>query len=386
MIIFRNQGEMDMRAVTTFGLSAKSGSNPIGRFGTGLKYAIAVVLRNGGSIKVMSGADEYGFETRAETFRDAEKQFVYMSRNGEAAAPLGFTTELGRDWLDWQAFREFYSNCKDEAGELTHRESGTVEASEGVTLIAVEHRPFEAIFYSLEQYFIGDGEEPLWENDELAVYPGRSKHVFYQGICVHELKEPAAFRYNIKRYLDLTEDRTAKYSWQVVSRIVGNLPLCNSEAVCKEVLAPSSKVEREFDYTDDFHGTPSEAFAGAVVASRGDCPVSAVQLVRMTLPEGADEMNVAGPATKGNKELSNAVSLAVNAGLDKSGITFVLGIGLPVIGDYTVREKNLILAEGILEDQDKMNMAVVQGIAEIQSKHPRHYLAQLLIDATKAAA
>jgi hypothetical protein len=76
----------------------------------------------------------------------------------------------------------------------------------------------------------------------------------------------------------------------------------------------------------------------------------------------------------------------VNAGLDKSGITFVLGIGLPVIGDYTVREKNLILAEGILEDQDKMNMAVVQGIAEIRSKHPRHYLAQLLIDATRAAA
>jgi len=45
-IIFHNQGELDIRAVTTFGLSVKKNDNPIGYFGTGLKYAIAALPKS----------------------------------------------------------------------------------------------------------------------------------------------------------------------------------------------------------------------------------------------------------------------------------------------------------------------------------------------------
>lgn len=385
MIVFRNRGVLDVRALTTFGLSVK-GPNSIGRFGTGLKYAVAVILRNGGSLTITAGVDRFTFETRTEKFRDVDKAFIYMLRNGEEPRPLGFTTDLGRDWQEWQAFREFYSNCKDENGELAHRADEDLEAVDGETIIAVCHRPFDAIFFALEQYFIGAGEVPLWENDDLAIYPGRSKYIFYQGICVYELKEPAAFRYDVKRYIDLTEDRTAKYSWQIISRIVENIPHCDNAKVCGEVLAPGAAFEREFDYTKDFSGIPSPAFSGAVVSSKGDCPLSAAQLVRMTLPDSASEVNIAAPGTKGASQLSNAVVLAMRAGLDKSGITFVLGIGLPVVGDFTVRDKNLILSEAILEDQEKMNIAVIQGIAEICSRSPRSFMAQTIIRLVQCAA
>lgn len=384
MIIFSNSGEIDMRAVTTFGLSVKESDSAIGRFGTGLKYAIAVVLRNGGAIHVSSGSDRYSFELREDEFRGERRQFVFMCRNGAEAAPLGFTTDLGRDWEDWQAFREFYANNIDEDGQMAHRDSGRPTPENGQTIIAIEHRPFDAIFYALEEHFIGSGEESLWHNEEIEVYEGRSKYVFYQGIRVHELKKPAAYRYNIKRYLELTEDRTAKYGWQVLMRITQNLPKCTSTDICESVIAPTSEFERDLDYTEDFSGTPSAEFAGAVVASKGDCPLSAAQIVRMTLPEGTDELSVASPEQKGSKQLNIAVKTAVNAGLDKSGVTFVLGIGLPVVGDYAIREKNVILSESILEDQDAMNEAVVVALAELTSRSPLSYLARLLIEKTSA--
>src|ERR1700733_12022356 len=47
MIVFENYGEIEIDAITTFGVSVKEGPNPIGFFGTGLKYAVAVLLRHG---------------------------------------------------------------------------------------------------------------------------------------------------------------------------------------------------------------------------------------------------------------------------------------------------------------------------------------------------
>ena len=37
MIVFENPGEIDVAAISTFGVSVKETDNPIGFFGTGLK-------------------------------------------------------------------------------------------------------------------------------------------------------------------------------------------------------------------------------------------------------------------------------------------------------------------------------------------------------------
>lgn len=55
MILFQNPGEIDLLSIASFGVSVKEGENPIGFFGTGLKYAIAVLLRTGHRITVMTG-------------------------------------------------------------------------------------------------------------------------------------------------------------------------------------------------------------------------------------------------------------------------------------------------------------------------------------------
>lgn len=384
MIIFQNEGAIDMRGVTTFGLSGKASNAVIGRFGTGLKYAIAVVLREGGSITIASGDDIYSFSVVEEDFRGATKKFVFMARNGDEAKPLGFTTDLGLDWEPWQAFRELYSNTKDESGSIAHAEHAPSRFNKDQTTIITELRAFDAIFYSLEEYFIGDGEAPLWENDEIAIYAGRSKHVFYQGIRILETKKPCAFRYNIKRFVSLTEDRTAKYVWEIEARLAANIPYCDVELVCRDVVGRLAEFEADLDYVDDCKGTPSTTFCGAVVASRC-APPRALQLVKMALPDDPSLISIARPETPGSKELSTAVAFATSAGLDHSEITFVLGHGLPIPGAYTIRDRNVFFSSRIVEDAAEMRLAVIMAIADISSEDPKRFLADRIASILESA-
>ena len=86
--IFQNAGVMDPRAITTFGVSSKENDSAIGYFGTGLKYAIAVLLRYGCEITIWTGGQKYEFTTQKTRIRVNDFEIVQM--NGE---PLAFTTE-----------------------------------------------------------------------------------------------------------------------------------------------------------------------------------------------------------------------------------------------------------------------------------------------------
>jgi hypothetical protein len=114
MLYFHNPGEIDIRGATIAGLSAKQGDSPIGFFGTGLKYAIASVLRWQGRISIWSGTEEYKFLARSLDFRGVEFQQIMMNDQ-----PLGFTTEYGKTWQPWQIFRELYANALDEGGGVS---------------------------------------------------------------------------------------------------------------------------------------------------------------------------------------------------------------------------------------------------------------------------
>ena len=109
VLVFENAGELDPRFLSTFGCSVKESDNPIGWFGTGLKFAIAVLLRTGHSIRVLTGTRQLEITTRTDTLRG--QSFAFVCVDGE---PAGFTTELGKNWELWMAYRELYCNTKDE--------------------------------------------------------------------------------------------------------------------------------------------------------------------------------------------------------------------------------------------------------------------------------
>jgi hypothetical protein len=86
-VIFENPGEIDAAAIRTFGVSVKEGDNPIGFFGTGLKYALAILLRSGHSVTIQSGVSKHRFALKDVTIRGEKFQIVTMDRH-----ELGFTT------------------------------------------------------------------------------------------------------------------------------------------------------------------------------------------------------------------------------------------------------------------------------------------------------
>jgi len=176
-ISFQNRGLIDLRAVRTFGVSAKDCKNPIGFFGTGLKYAIAICLRLGGTITLYRGLERYEFSTSEATIRNSEFRIVTM--NGEE---LGFTTDLGKTWEPWQAFRELYCNTMDEGGSAME---GDANPLTDYTTLVVSSPAFYSAY--IERNSIILTAVPRWKTPRVEIHDRHSHFGFYRGIRVAKL-------------------------------------------------------------------------------------------------------------------------------------------------------------------------------------------------------
>lgn len=203
-IFFRNEGLIELAAVTTMGISVKEGDSAIGQFGTGLKYAIAIILRLGGCISIYRGKEQFVFDKITTQVRGEDFDIITM--NG---VELGFTTHYGFQWKMWMAFREIYSNMLDEKGEVFLED--LPELTDDSTIIEVSYSPeFMDCYRNRSDYFITT--KPLHVNSFADIHPGASNHVYYRGIRAHELEKTSKFTYNIQTKMDLTEDRTIQHS------------------------------------------------------------------------------------------------------------------------------------------------------------------------------
>jgi len=226
-IYFQNDGLIDMAAVTTLGVSVKEGSGPIGYFGTGLKFAIATILRNGGHVTVYRGLEPYAFATEPDTVRGEVFDFVTM--NGQR---LGFTTSLGRDWLPWMAFRELASNCRDEGG--IYSTSRDYLLADGKTTIVIGGDAMLDVWP--DRHSIMLESEPLFANEYIEVHPGHGEYVYYRGVRIHNPARTTSLRYNLRKSIDLTEDRTAKYAFEVEYAIAQGIAAMDDRHLLRRAL------------------------------------------------------------------------------------------------------------------------------------------------------
>lgn len=234
-IIFQNPGLIDLRAVQIMGLNAKESKNPIGQFGTGLKYAIAVLLRSSCTISIWRGENEHKFAVNKSVFRGKEFDIVNMD-----GTPLGFTLELGKHWEPWMAIRELESNARDEGGQSFA--NADYQLSLQSTTIVVHGTTADTAYQQLGDIFISS--KPLWSNSSLEVHrcqnPEQHSWIYYRGVRVQKLDHPALFRYNILSEQSLTEDRTLRYSWTAIGELQ-NLGSCDKDEVLLPLLSASKE-------------------------------------------------------------------------------------------------------------------------------------------------
>jgi hypothetical protein len=262
-VVFENPGEIDTAAIRTFGVSVKEGDNPIGFFGTGLKYALAILLRSGHSVTVQSGASKHKFALKDVTIRGQDFQIVTMDRQ-----ELGFTTQVGKTWELWMAYRELHCNCKDEGGTIfvADKPNQLPKPAPGMTRVIVGGDDFRKE-HNRRSSFLVVGE-PWLKLENCEVHEGESRGVFYRGVLVHRFprSEVSRFTYNVTGHVDLTEDRTAKHPFMFPHMIASSILSADDEHFLNDVLALDNKYyEHHFDFIDNAYGAkPADPFLKTV--------------------------------------------------------------------------------------------------------------------------
>lgn len=225
---FWTPGAIPLTSFTLVGANVKTTDNPIGQFGTGLKYAVAVILRHGGKIRMFIEGVEYEFVVTDTTHRDRVFQTVRLrKRHGTLArwmsvTKLPFTLDYGRNWSLWQAYRELESNTRDERGHTFVDEDLPPVLSGTGTLIEIDCPGFEDAVRESETFFDRSDKKLLYSGPAVDIFEAPSNHLYYRGIRVYELRYPARLTYDFKYpWVSLTEDRTAANAWAMMYTLSG---------------------------------------------------------------------------------------------------------------------------------------------------------------------
>ncbi len=256
-LIFKTPGPIDLDVIRTFGINVKENDNPIGHFGTGLKYAIAICLREGIGIKLITlENNEIEFGLKTKNIRGKEFEFITM---GDEA--LGFTTELGKNWDLSQAYRELHTNTMDESGSIYVTDQIAAEA--GHTQIVLTGRGIINEFHSSDKTFLKS--TPLAECPALEIHQGdQSSKFYYRGIYVGDFNNPSVMKYNLIEEIQLTEDRTAKNIWDIQKSVTMMLMLQDDKDIIKQTLhASQGEFEHGIDYDYNSYEASEEWLAEA---------------------------------------------------------------------------------------------------------------------------
>lgn len=294
-VVFSTPGIIPIRAFTSFGISAKPETkSPIGYFGTGLKYAVAILLRSGCKITMYRGKHKYVFEPKAMEFRDKQFTTIMLQRHSLMlprifATELPFTTELGKNWELWQAFRELYSNTLDENGSavtMSNEANYLTGFQSEWTHIIVEGDKFLDEYHDRAKTFLPEAlrERPA-DGTSVQRFDGVSKHIYYRGMRVHDLKEPSLFTYNILSTLELTEDRTVKHAFYIDSFVASYWKASTDKELVKRVVTAKEGVyERKLDF-DYSYGTPNEVFLDVAVSEKAHLSPTISKMVSTYRPD-----------------------------------------------------------------------------------------------------
>lgn len=255
VVVFSNKGVISPLSIKSFGVSVKESENPIGYFGTGLKYALAIYLRTGHSVEILSGGEWMRFSIVEQEVRG--QKFPFVAMNGEI---LSFTTELGKNWEPWQAFRELYCNALDEKGgvDLIPHDSAPSVDSESTYIfvngpqVIQSYEDRHNIVLDSSRLTLVPRELGAYDHKEVEIFNNPSSYLYYRGIRVKKLTKISDLTYNILAPMKLTEDRGLENLGGAINIIERNISSINSPEILKKIFTSEETFESTMSFSTVF--------------------------------------------------------------------------------------------------------------------------------------
>lgn len=374
-ILFQNDGELDPRLMTTLGTNVKESANPIGYFGTGLKYAISTLLRCEQEIIVYSGEDKYEFQVQPVEIRGKLFGIIQYAKNGGDWIEMNITTEVGKNWELWMAFRELYTNALDEGGYALDDEPVPIP---GTTVVTVNGERFRDVYETRWSYFINPARRPIYRDNNVEIYEGSNNRVFCKGVAVHKPHKALTFTYNVLANCALTEDRTASefelFFW--VHRAIKEL---KDEKITRRYLSiPEGYLEHEMSwYGGETNKEFGKVFRSVWAANPAVCNQNIRERVERDSRMEDSELTDATLTENEEGRIADAIKFAQFAGLEipRDKVRVVNEIeGAP----RTIRDKLVFNKKHI--NAENFDSSFIAGAAMICAgmHDERHYLAMRL--------
>ena len=265
------------------GSDKREDDTKIGKFSTGFKNSIAILLRNNIEINIgvykectsdynsQSVLCEYTFNTKkiSDDFTGKSKEIIIIDwketmcgnnrtepwGNGEKGViETGYSIDLGFDWPLYKAFTEIASNCIDEKGEWfvssnyssdTH---GTI-----ITLNFPDDSEFADIINDQDKYVLNEKYLKYDLGQGVKIYENPSNHlkIYKQGILIHEdLEQISKYCFNIA-FGEIDERRLLKDTWSAGSKIYDVIRSTKNTDFLKEIITCEPYFENE-DWLNQF--------------------------------------------------------------------------------------------------------------------------------------
>lgn len=359
-----NSGHLDLDFLRIMGASAKVKANPIGRFGTGMKYAISVLLRTGHGVVLRTGGRRYVFSAKKKVIRGQTFDVVCMNFE-----ELPFTLDYGRDWEVWQAYRELHSNAMDEGG--------------GTQIVGVDDDTvFEITGHEYRTWF--DNRRVIFTDAKVLetvggveIRAGESEYVYYRGVRAGKLPKKARYTYNFVREMSLTEDRVFSSQWDVEYYLSLALVQTQSETIATTLCTEDEGFDRfETGICIGQYGgaeTVSKTFKNAVVTQRSN--TSAPEFVRRlasAIVASDGEYDEVMPTEQEAAVLARTYDLLrkLDCDLDPAEVILVESLGPSVWGAYHRPKDQIFLARASLDQGERHAAATLYE----EWCHKRHKL------------
>lgn len=244
-----NYGEIEVEALTLVGASTKrDDQSKIGMFGSGNKYALAYLMRNGYDVLFYSDQQSINVNTVPATLRDCS--FNVITINGDKTS---ITTEMGPQWTLWMAIREFYANAVDEK-LISFEIVDHIMTTKGGTDIFIEVKDELHQFMDNINDYIAITKEVVFQDvDQNKILKKHSDLacIYRKGMRCYDTREHSVYDYDFPK-ININESRIVSSSWNITEKLTSLLFKCSDPVVIRNILEASTN-KNYLEYKIDNH-------------------------------------------------------------------------------------------------------------------------------------